>query len=75
MGAGSGEGAVPQDSEILDTYVSTKTKTFYPHGKCRTNVNNTVFAQQSRHLLRHSLCILIWYPFSLRVPLFQNGKK
>jgi len=45
LGGGSGEGAVPPPQDN-DTCISTKTQTFYPHGKCRMNVNNTIFPWQ-----------------------------
>ena len=54
MGVESGEGAEPlpciiKFKKMKNTCISTESKTLYPHEKCRTYVNKTIFARHNNY--------------------------
>jgi len=51
-----GVGALPpaQYNEILKICISTELKTYYPHEKCQTYVNKTIFDREWLHSLRNN---------------------
>jgi len=53
-GVWGGGGPLPSITALKNTHILTESKTFYPHKKCRTYVNKTIFARQWRHSLRNN---------------------
>jgi len=45
---------LPSIMKFKNTCISSESKTFYPYEKCRTYVNQTIFARQCVHWLRNN---------------------
>jgi len=63
----------PPSMKFKITCISTESKTFYPHEKCRTHINKTIFARQWRHSLcnnHYGPLYFLLVPISFRCPIF-----